>query len=150
MKGAILGSVTALAVTVTCIAAAQQPRPEDVHKFRQSSMQIQRMQMGQLAPMVKGARPFDKDLALRDAMLLELLAKQQPDIFLPDTAVANSRSKPEIWKEPEKFKAASMSFQNEAGKLVEAARSGNVDAFKGAFGAVAKSCDTCHDNYRSK
>ena len=93
---------------------------------------------------------FDKDLALRDAQLLELLAKQQPGVFLPDTAVGNSRSKPEIWKETDKFKAASMSFQNEATRLVEAARSGNIDAFKGAVGAVAKTCDTCHDNYRSK
>jgi cytochrome c556 len=39
-------------------------------------------------------------------------------------------------------------MQAEIGKLNVAAKSGNIDALKAAFGPAAASCKACHDNFR--
>ena len=36
------------------------------------------------------------------------------------------------------------------GKLAAAAKTGNLDNLKTAFGAAAGTCKACHDNYRAK
>ena len=64
--------------------------------------------------------------------------------------LANSKAKPEIWKEQDKFKAAADKMQAEVGKLSAAAKSGDLNAIKTAFGGVGQSCKACHDNYRNK
>lgn len=61
----------------------------------------------------------------------------------------SARSKPEIYKDTAKFKADSDSFQAEVTKLAAAARSGDQNAVKGAFGAVGKTCQVCHDAFRT-
>lgn len=38
----------------------------------------------------------------------------------------------------------------EVGKLVAAAKMGNLDALKAAFGDTAATCKACHDSYRNK
>jgi cytochrome c556 len=39
-------------------------------------------------------------------------------------------------------------MQAEVAKLTAAAKTGNLDAVKTAFGAVGQSCKACHDAYR--
>jgi hypothetical protein len=39
-------------------------------------------------------------------------------------------------------------MQVEMGKLNVAAKAGNIDALKAAFGPAAASCKACHDNFR--
>jgi cytochrome c556 len=39
---------------------------------------------------------------------------------------------------------------SEVAKLDAAAKTGNVDQIKVAFGAVGQSCKACHDAYRAK
>jgi cytochrome c556 len=38
----------------------------------------------------------------------------------------------------------------ETAKLASAAKTGNLDAIKAAFGATAASCKACHDAYRAQ
>ncbi len=45
-------------------------------------------------------------------------------------------------------KAASDKMVAEVGKLNAAAKTGNLDAIKTAFGAAGQSCKACHDNFR--
>lgn len=55
---------------------------------------------------------------------------------------------PAVWTEQGKFKAASEKMQAEVAKLNAAAKTGNLDAIKTAFGATAASCKACHDDFR--
>ena len=55
---------------------------------------------------------------------------------------------PVVWTEPAKFKEGSEKLQAETAKLNAAAKTGNLDAIKTAFGAVGQSCKACHDVYR--
>ena len=60
----------------------------------------------------------------------------------------NTRAKPEIWSEKDKFQAAVAKSQDDQNKLVAAVKSGNLDQVKAAVGAVGQSCKACHDSYR--
>ena len=49
-----------------------------------------------------------------------------------------------------KFKEASDKLIAESTKLAAAAKTGNLDAVKTAFGATAGTCKACHDAYRAQ
>lgn len=149
-KSAMIGGLTLTAIVATTGLALAQVKPEDVVKFRQGTYQVVRWHVGPLAAMAKGERPFDQDLAAKNATVIEQMSKVAADAFVPDSIVGNSRAKPEIWKERDKFKAAMTRFQTEAGKLAEVAKDGNFNAYKTQFGALTKACDNCHDSFRSK
>ena len=38
----------------------------------------------------------------------------------------------------------------EVGKVSVAAKSGNLDQLKAAFGPASQTCKACHDNYRAR
>jgi cytochrome c556 len=56
-----------------------------------------------------------------------------------------SRAKPEVWTKSADFDAAAKALIEETAKLVVAAKSGDVDAFKAQFQIVAKACGGCHE-----
>ena len=41
-------------------------------------------------------------------------------------------------------------MRGEVTKLAAAAKMGNLDALKAAFGDTAGTCKACHDNYKAK
>ena len=58
---------------------------------------------------------------------------------------AESRAKPAVWTESAEFEAAAKKLIDETVKLVEAANSGDVEAFKAQFQIAAKACGGCHE-----
>jgi cytochrome c556 len=61
-----------------------------------------------------------------------------------------SDAKPEIWSQPEKFKAAAGQATQQVGLLAQAARTGDEAAMRSAAGELGKSCKACHDEFRAK
>ena len=59
-------------------------------------------------------------------------------------------AKPEIWKEWDKFKKLQGDLQANTAKLAVAAKSGDADAVKAAFGDTGKACKACHDAFRAQ
>ena len=150
-KSARLVLGAALALAFVSVAQAQAPRPDRAIKYRQGVMGAQGWNLGPLAAMVKGDRPYDKDLFLRNATRVEQLLAMSWEAFGPGTdAGAPTKAKPEIWKEPAKFKQHQEETMAAAAKLVAAARVGTLDAVKGPFGDLNKSCNSCHDDFQSK
>ena len=149
----LIGTTVAASLLLAGSVAHAQVKPEDVIKFRKSVMTIQAWHMRPMATMVKEQRPYDKDAFAYNAQVIGLTARMKGEAFAPGTEKAvdvETRAKPEIWTEPEKFKQALDRFQAEASKLVEASKAGSLDAVRPAFGAVAKSCSACHDAFRTK
>lgn len=145
----------ALAAIASGIAGATlaQQKPEEVIKYRKSVMAIQSWHMRPMAAMVKGQRSYDADVFAYNAQVIGHTAKMKAEAFAPGTdkaTDAETRAKPEIWSEPEKFKQALDRFQAEAIKLVEASKAGSLDAVRPVFGGVAKACGACHDAFRTK
>jgi cytochrome c556 len=64
--------------------------------------------------------------------------------------VPGSRAKQEVWTNAAEFKAAADQLIAETGKLVEAAKSGDIETFKAQFGPTGKSCGGCHEGRGSE
>ena len=129
-------------------AHAQFAKPEDAVKYRKASYTVMAAHFGRLGAMANGRVPYDAKLAAENAELVVALAKLPWTAYGEGTDKGENRAKPEIWKEAAKFKEAADKMQAEVGKLNVAAKAGNVDALKAAFGPAAASCKACHDNFR--
>ena len=71
--------------------------------------------------------------------------------FIDGTSnVGGTNALPEVWSQPDKFKAAAEKMQDAVGKLAAAAKTGNQDQIKAAFGDAGQSCKGCHDDFRKK
>jgi cytochrome c556 len=148
MKQAIglMGTLLALALSVP--AHAQFAKPEDAVKYRKASFTVMAAHFGRLGAMASGRAPYDAKAAAENAEIVATLSKLPWAAFGEGTDKGDTRAKPEIWKEAAKYKEASDKMQLEIGKLNTAAKAGNVDALKAAFGPAAASCKACHDNFR--
>jgi cytochrome c556 len=145
-----IGLGVALA-TAFATAAIAQTQAERAIKYRQAAFQVMAWNMGPMAAMVKGERPYDKDEFLKRATNIEHAAPLPWEAFGAGTdAGAPTKAKAEIWKDQAKFKQYADALQAESVKLVAAAKAGNLDAVKGPFGAVGKVCSNCHDDFRAK
>lgn len=129
-------------------AHAEFAKPEDAVKYRKASYTVMAAHFGRLGAMANGRVPYDAKLAVENAELVVALAKLPWAAYGEGTDKGETRAKPEIWKEAAKFKEAADKMQAEVGKLNVAAKAGNVDALKAAFGPAAASCKACHDNFR--
>ena len=136
------GLVTALP------AAAQFQKPEDAIKYRKAAFTVMGTHFGRLGAMANGRVPFDAKAAADNAAVVASVAALPWAAFGEGTDKGDTRAKPEIWKEMDKVKAGATKMQEEIGKLNAAAKSGNADQLKAAFGEAAKTCKACHDAYR--
>jgi cytochrome c556 len=143
-----LGLVAALTALP---AAAQYRNAEAAIKYRQSAMYLQNNHMGRLFAMIKGDVPFDAKAAADNIEIVALLnSRVQFAAFIDGSDKGNTKAKPEIWAEKDKFNAAVAKSQEDVLKLAAAGKTGNLDQIKAAAGAVGQSCKACHDAYRNQ
>lgn len=135
-------------VTFALPASAQFAKSEDAIKYRQSALFVMSQHFGRLGAMASGRAPYDAAAATMNAEVVADMAKLPWAGFGPGTE--GGKAKPEIWKEQAKFKEHSDKLVAETGKLLVAAKAGNLDALKAAFGPAGASCKACHDTFREK
>jgi cytochrome c556 len=138
---ALIGFATALP------AAAQFQKPEDAIKYRQSAMFVMANHFGRIGAMVQGKVPFDAGAAAANAEIVAALSKLPFAGFIEGTQAGNTKAKPAVWTDRAKFDAGATKMQEAAAKLSVAAKSGNLDQIKAAFGPTAQSCKACHDDF---
>lgn len=131
-------------------AAAQFAKPEDAIKYRKAGMTVMAAHFGRVAGMAQGKIPFDAKVAAQNAEVATVMSTLPFAAFGPGTDKGETRAKPEIWAEMDKFNAGAKKMQDEMAKLNVAAKSGNLDAIKAAAGEVGKTCKGCHDDYRKE
>ena len=140
--------LAALAAGLALPAAAQFAKPEDAVKYRKAALTVIGTHFSRVGAMASGRVPFDAKVAAENVELVAEMAKLPWTAFGEGTDKGETRAKPEIWKESGKFKEAADKFQAETVKLQAAAKTGNLDAIKTAFGATGASCKACHDYFR--
>ncbi|MBL8335628.1 MAG: cytochrome c [Rhodoferax sp.] len=136
------------AATLALPAQAQFAKPEDAIKYRQSALTIMANHFGRVGAMASGRAPFDANAAAANAAIAETMSKLPWAAFVEGSGTGNTRAKPEIWSDNAKFKAAAEKMQGEMSKLAAAAKTGNLDNIKAAFGPVGGACKACHDDFR--
>lgn len=146
-----LPAAALLGLAVALPAAAQFQKPEDAVKYRQGAFTVMGAHFGRIGAMANGRVPFDAAAVQANAEIVATMSKLPWPAFVEGTSnVGNTRAKPEIWSEADKFKAAAQKMQDEVAKLNATAKTGNQDQIKAAFGAVGQSCKACHDSYRKE
>ena len=150
MKTLLVALVAALGALASLPASAQFQKPEDAIKYRKAAFTVMGAHFGRIGAMASGRVPFDAAAAAANADIVATLSKLPYAGFIEGTASGETRAKPEIWTERAKFDAAASKMQEEVAKLNVAAKSGNLDQIKVAFGAAGQSCKACHDNYRKE
>lgn len=136
------------AATLAAPAFAQFQKPEDAVKYRKASFTVMATHFGRIGAMANGRIPFDARQAADSAAIVETMARLPWEAFGPGTDKGDTRALPAVWSEPAKFKGAGDKLMAETAKLNAAAKTGNLDAIKTAFGAVGQSCKACHDDFR--
>ena len=142
-------AILAAAVVVSSVPAmAQFQKPEDAAKYRQGSFTVMAAHFGRLGAMASGKAPYDAKLAQDNAAIVEFMSKLPWAGFTADSQNVKSKAKPEVWMDKAKFDQGADKMMAEVGKLNVAAKAGNLDALKAAFGETAKTCKACHDAFR--
>lgn len=152
MKALACIAVVVTLVAVATPASAQFAKPEDAIKYRQSALSVMATHFGRIGAMVNGRAPFDAKVADANAEIVSDMSKLPWTAFGPATDKGGipTRAKAEIWAEQAKFKELSEKLVTETTKLAAAAKTGNADTLKAAFGATGGACKACHDNYQAK
>ncbi len=150
MKNTIVALAAALGTLAALPAAAQFQKPDDAVKYRQSAMSLQGNHLGRLFGMANGRVPYDAKVAAEQIEIVAVLNRLQFAAFTDGTdKVANTKAKPEIWSQKDKWNAAVAKSQDDVAKLVAAGKVGTVDALKAAVGPVGAGCKGCHDDFRN-
>lgn len=151
MKKNLIAPIFAVALGVLAAlpASAQFAKPEDATKYRQSALSVMAAHFGRVGAMANGRAPFDAKAAQDNMAIVETMSK------LPWAGFTGGgeggKAKPEIWKDPAKFKQLSENMMVEVAKLNTATKTAtNADSIKTAFGEAAGACKACHDDYRQK
>ena len=118
--------------------------------FRESTMTIYKWYLQPMGGMVKGKIPFDAKVFADKAAGLATAASLDLTAGFPKDSHEDTEAKPEIWQNWDDFVAKHKALQKESQKLQEVAAGGDMDAMKEQFGATAKTCKGCHDDFREK
>lgn len=141
--------VAALAGLATAVpAAAQFAKPEQAIEYRKSAMFLEFTHFGRIFAMANGRVPFDAKVVAENAEILAAVSKWQFAGFVDGSDKGDTKAKPQLWAEMDKFREKARKNQEDVVRLAAAAKTGNLDAIKTAAGAVGQSCQSCHDAYR--
>lgn len=150
MKCPIFALAAVIGITAAYPAAAQFQKPEDAIKYRKAVFTVMSTHFGRVGAMANGKIPFDAKAAADSADIATMMSKLPYVAFVEGSDKGDTRAKPEIWTEMDKFRAAASKMQDEMVKLNVAAKSGNLDSIKAAFGPTGQACKGCHDTYRNE
>jgi cytochrome c556 len=142
--------LTLATLLISLPAAAQFAKAEDAVKYRKNALFVMQQNFSRVAAMASGKAPFDAKVAAESAAVAEYVGKLPWAAFTEGSDKGETKAKPEIWKEPGKFKEYADKMQGEMLKLSVAAKSGNLDSIKAAVSATGGSCKTCHDAFRKE
>ncbi len=136
------------ALGIAAPAYAQFAKPEDAYKYRTGVMTLQNAHMGRISAQLRSPSP-NLQMIAENAILVDTFNKLFYTAF-PDGSdmIANSRAKPELWKNRAKFKEYADRLNGDVAKLVAASKSGDMDATRSAFQATPGACKACHDDFR--
>ena len=147
MKKSLLLAALALA---SLSAHAQFAKVEDAVEYRQASLSVMGTHFHRIAEVVKGEKPYNKAATENDAAIVEMMSKLPWTAFPPNSIVGDSKAKPEIWTQQDKFKADADKLQAATQKLSASAKTGDLAAIKTAFGDTGKACKACHEDFKKK
>ena len=151
MKTLLCAALIAVGTLVTAPSHAQFSKPEDAIRYRQSGYVIMGTQMGRIFSELKAPKP-DVAVIQRSANIVDFVSQLPGEGYVPGSEKGGNpptRAKPEVFTDP-KVREYGLEMRQAVTKLNEVAKTGDIAAIRTQFQAAAKTCDNCHDNFRSK
>ncbi len=148
MRKSVIALAAVIALGSASTAMARDPIKSAI-KARKAAFTLIANNLGPMGAMAKGKIPFDKGEFTMRAANLEALSKMPWEFFIPNSQ-KGSESKPAVWEKADDFKAEADVFQMKVADLAKATQSGDEEAMKIQFGKVAKTCKSCHKEYKEK
>lgn len=129
-------------------AVAQTLRTEDAIRYRKAAMVMMKWHYDRLSQQAKGSVPFARGEAERNAAWLDALSKNAAEGFVPGSLEGDTKATAAIWSEAPRFRGLIERFQADATRLREISKSGDPAAIKSQLEAVARTCKSCHDDFK--
>jgi cytochrome c556 len=150
LSGKLLIIAIAGALVLGLGASLAHAGPDDSIMARQTFMKARAKALGPLVAMMKGEAPYDAAVVKTslDTINAAWDTAKTADPFAPDSAKGDkveTWAKPEVWSDPEGFKAAS---EADAKAMAALAASTDEASFKAAFTALGNACGGCHEKFR--
>jgi cytochrome c556 len=143
--------ITVVGLLFFGLAYGQFAKPENAIMYRQSVMTIIGHHMGQMGAVVTGKKSYEKQEFSHNASVMEMLSTLPWEAFMvPGGDKGKTKLKSTALREKDKFMAKAKTFETEIQKLVKVSAGDDFNAIKAQFGEVAKSCKSCHHDYRSR
>lgn len=144
-KIAAMGLAGALAMASTFAVAV---KPEDAIDYRQGVFQAIKWHFGTMGAMVKGKMDYDADDFTRRAEIVSQLSHLPWEGFVEGSYSGDTDALPAIADNWDKFEGGSNMLMEKTAALAAAAKTGDMDQIRPAFGEVGKTCKGCHDNFK--
>ncbi|SIQ57213.1 c-type cytochrome [Marinobacterium stanieri] len=144
-KIAAMGLAGALAMASTVAVAV---KPEDAIDYRQGVFQAIKWHFGTMGAMVKGKMDYDADDFTRRAEIVSQLSHLPWEGFVEGSYSGDTDALPAIADNWDKFEGGSNMLMEKTAALATAAKTGDMDQIRPAFGEVGKTCKGCHDNFK--
>lgn len=148
----ILNTVLCASVIIGATLSAQtfaESAAEDAIKYRQSVFTAIRWHFGSMGAMLRDKKPYDAEQFKHHATQVSALAHMPREGFIEGSDFGDTKAKAEIWENLDDVSARFDVLIKDTA-ILAAAAGGDMDAVKGPFGTVAKSCKGCHDKYREE
>ena len=143
-KVTLLTTIALSAASVGAFTVAD----KDAIKFRQSAFFLISNVFGEINGMAQGRIPMNEAVLKDRAALLNSLVTLPFHAFPEGSDKGQTKAKPEIWMEGDKFKKAASDAQAAVAKLNTAVAAGQTKDLKALAGDVGKACKGCHDQFR--
>lgn len=149
-----LGKVIAIIVilaAVTTVVHAKFNKAQEAIRYRQAVMFLISQHFGSMGAVVKGKQPYDQTAFAEEAAIVNMLSRMPWDAFLyPESDRGQTKLKSNALDNQDDFMQAARKMEDETAKLAADAQNGGLSAIKARFGSVAKTCKSCHSEFKSK
>lgn len=145
--GGLVGSLFCLGLA-GCFDPIKDTHPDQVLTKRRALFKQYTRAMEPIGLMASGRKEFKQDEFLVMVQDLEKLSTKPWVYFTADGNYPPTHAKPEVWSQPDAFKAAQDKFQASVHALLIAAQAGKPEQLQPAVDAVTNSCKACHKDFR--
>lgn len=135
---------------VACSNGTGDPHPDKLMTKRVALFKKFTKTLEPMGLVARDRREYVKAEFVEQAQALKELSTQPWVYFSPQGNYAPSRAKPEIWQQPDAFKASKDRYLAAVDKLAQVAGSADLATISAAVDEVQKSCKNCHDQFRSE
>ena len=143
----VLAAAAGFAISAVALAAI---KPDTAVSYRQGVYHAILWNFVPMSDMVRGRMPWNQAEFAKRAERVSFYSRQLLEGFPPGSLTGRSEAKPGIWTHWPDFAAKMQAFEDASATLASTAKGADEAATRAAFAKTARTCKSCHDQYRKE